>query len=66
MDTATQFALRAIVRGLFHSDGIDPQQVRAIVSALKDAAAEAAERREPHDAHELAALAKGIRADTAV
>jgi hypothetical protein len=66
MDTASQFALRAIVRGLFHSDAIDPHQVRAIVSALKDAAAEAAERRKPQDAHELVALAKGIRADTAV
>lgn len=66
MDTGTEFALRAIVRGLFRSEAIDPQQVRAIVSALKDAAAEAAERREPQDAHELAALAKGIRADTAV
>ena len=37
-----------------------------IIGILKDAAAEAAERREPQDAHELAALAKGIRADTAV
>ncbi len=30
MDTATELALRAIVRGMFHSNAIDAEHVRAI------------------------------------
>lgn len=39
MDTATELAIRAIVRALYHSEAISAAQVQAIMSALKDAAA---------------------------
>jgi hypothetical protein len=66
MDLATQLALRAIVRGLFHSDAISSGQVRAVADALKDAAGVAIDQREPDVAKELLALVKGIKTDTAV
>lgn len=66
MDLATQLALRAIIRGLFNSDAISADQVRAVMSALKDAGGAAMDRAEPEVTKELVALCKGIRADTAV
>jgi hypothetical protein len=47
MNLATEFALRAVIRSLFHSDAIDAGQVRAVAAALKDAAGAAMERRNP-------------------
>jgi len=66
MDIATQLALRAIVRGLFHADAIDGDQVRAVCTSLKDAAGAAMDRKDPVAAKELVALSKGIKTDTAV
>jgi hypothetical protein len=66
MDLATQLALRAIVRGLFHSDAVGSAQVRAIADALKDAAGAAMDSREPESAKALLALAKGIKTDAAI
>ena len=66
MDNATQLALRAIVRGLFHTDAISADQDRGICTALKDAAGAAQEQYEPVDAKELLGLCKGIKSDTAV
>ena len=63
MDLATELALRAIIRGLLHSDAISTRQVRGVLDALKDAAAEAMDRREPDTAKQLLALGKAIRAD---
>ena len=47
VDTEIELALRAIVRGLFHSNAINADQVRAIGAALKDGAGAAMERHEP-------------------
>ncbi|MFW2853813.1 hypothetical protein ACM61V_18230 [Sphingomonas sp. TX0543] len=66
MDSGTELAIRAVVRGLFHSDAINANQVRAVMSALKDAAGAAMDRREPATAKELVALCKGVHLDTAV
>jgi hypothetical protein len=66
MDTGTELAIRAVIRGLFHSDAIDAPQVRAVMHALKDAAGAAMDRHDPETAKELIALCKGVRADTAV
>ena len=66
MDLATELALRAVVRGLFQSGAIGPDQVRALMSALKEAAGIAMDRHEPETAKELVALCKGLRLDTAV
>jgi hypothetical protein len=66
MDPGTELALRAILRGLYHSDAINADQVRAVGAALKDAAGAAMERHDPTTAKELLALAKGIKTDTAI
>lgn len=66
MDLATQLALRAIVRGLYHSEAISASQVRSVMAALKDAAGAAMDRRDADTCKELIALGKGIRLDTAV
>ena len=66
MDTATPLAIRAVIRGLFHSDAINADQIRAVCAALEDAACAAPDRREGDVAKELLALRKGIRSDTAV
>lgn len=66
MDLATELAIRAVVRGLFHSDAIDADQVRGVMSALRDAAGAAMDRHDPETAKELIALCKGVRQDTAV
>jgi hypothetical protein len=66
MDLATELAVRAVVRGLFHSDAITVDQVRAVMNALKDAAGAAMERHDPETAKQLVALCKGVRLDTAV
>lgn len=66
MDSGTELAIRAVVRGLFHSDAISADQVRSVMSALKDAAGAAMDRREPDTAKELIALCKGVHLDTAV
>jgi hypothetical protein len=63
MDISTQLALRAIVRGLLHSDAVETTRVQNVVAALKDAAAAAQDRREADVCKDLVALAKGIRAD---
>jgi len=66
MDNGTELAIRAVIRGLFHSDAINTDQVRGVMAALKDAAGAAMDRHEPETAKELVALCKGVRADTAV
>lgn len=66
MDTGTELAIRAVIRGLFHSDAINPDQVRGVMHALKDAAGAAMDRRDPETAERLVALCKGVRLDTAV
>ena len=66
MDTGTELAIRAVIRGLFHTDAISADQVRGVMAALKDAAGAAMERHDPVTAKELVALCKGLRADTAV
>ncbi|RYD71338.1 MAG: hypothetical protein EOP84_25055 [Verrucomicrobiaceae bacterium] len=66
MDKATELAIRAIVRGLYHTDAIDAAQVRGVCAALKDAAGAAQERYEPEDAKAILTLCKGIKLDTAV
>jgi hypothetical protein len=66
MDLATQLAFRAIVRGLYDSNAIGSEQVRAVASALKDAAGVAMDQGEPEPAKALVALAKGIKIDVAV
>ncbi len=66
MDLGTELALRAIVRGLFHTDAVNADQVRGVISALKDAAGAAMDRHDPATAKELIALCKGVRLDTAV
>ena len=65
-DTEIEISLRAIVRGLFHSNAINADHVRAIGAALKDGAGAAMNRHEPEAAKALLALAKGIKTDTAV
>ena len=66
MDLGTELAIRAVVRGLFHTDAISADQVRGVMSALKDAAGAAMDRHDPVTAKELIALCKGVRLDTAV
>jgi hypothetical protein len=66
MDLGTELALRAIMRGLYHSDAISSDTVRAVMAALKEAAGAAMDRREGQACKELLALGKGIRLDTAV
>ncbi len=66
MDLGTELAIRAVVRGLFHSDAIAAEQVRGVMSALKDAAGAAMERHDPATAKELISLYKRARLDTAV
>ena len=66
MDTGTELAIRAVIRGLFHSEAINADQVRAVMSALKDAAGAAMDRQDPEMAKRLIALGKGVRLDTAV
>ena len=63
MDTSTELALRAVIRGLCQSKAIDGGQVRGVVSALKAEAGAAMDRHEPEIAKALVALCKGIRAD---
>lgn len=66
MDLATELTLRAVVRGLFHADAIDANQVRAVYAALEDAAGAAMDRNKPAAAMELVSLVKTIKTDTAV
>ena len=66
MDTSTELALRAIVRGLFHSNAITAEQVGRVTSSLKDAAQAAMNRADPVTAKELVSLSKGIKLDTAI
>jgi hypothetical protein len=66
MDTVTEYALRAIVRGLSQANAINAEHVRAISAALKDSAGAAMDRHEPDGAKALLSLAKGIKSDTAV
>ncbi|WP_336952420.1 hypothetical protein [Sphingobium aromaticivastans] len=66
MDSGTELAIRAIIRGLFQSDAINRHQVQAIMSALKEAAGGAQEGRDAETAKELAALCKHIHLDTGV
>lgn len=66
MDLETELALRAIMRGLYHSDAISSDTVRAVMAALKEAVGAAMERRDAQACKELLALGKGIRLDTAV
>ena len=66
MDTGTELAIRAVIRGLYHADAISADQVRSVMAALKDAAGAAMDRHEPETAKELVALCKGVRLDTAV
>jgi hypothetical protein len=66
MDLGTELAIRAVVRGLFHGNAISADQVRGVMSALKDAAGAAMDRHDPSTAKELVSLCKGLRADTAV
>ena len=66
MDTSTELALRAIVRGLLDSNAITPEQVRSVASSLKDAAQAAMNRADPVTAKELISLSKGIKLDTTV
>jgi hypothetical protein len=66
MDTVTEYALRAIVRGLFHASAINAENVRAISAALKESAGAAMDRHEPDCAKALLSLAKGIKTDAAV
>ena len=66
MDLATELAIRAVVRGLFHTDAISADQVRGVMSALKDAAGAAMDRHDPATAKELVSLCKGVRLDTAM
>jgi len=66
MERSIELALRAIVRGLFHSDAVTNDQVMSICAALKDAAGAVQARYEPDDANELLSLAKGIKADTGI
>ena len=66
MDKVTELALRAIVRGLFHTDAITSDQVLGVCAALKDEAGAAQDRYEPEEAKELLALCKRIKADTVV
>ena len=66
MDTGTELAIRAVIRGLFHTDAISADQVRGVMAALKDAAGVAMDGHDPVTAKELVALCKGMRADTAV
>lgn len=66
MDLGTELAIRAVFRGHFHSDAISADQVRGVMSALKDAAGAAMDRHDPATAKELVALCKGVPLDTAV
>ena len=66
MDTGTELAIRAIIRALYNTEAINARQVRGIMSALKDAAGAALDRREPETAKMLASLCKGVHLDTAV
>lgn len=66
MDNGTELAIRAVIRGLFHTDAISADHVRGVMAALKDAAGAAMDRHDPVMAKELVALCKGMRADTAV
>ncbi len=66
MDSGTELAIRAVIRGLFHTDAISADQVRGVMSALKDAAGAAMDRHDPDTAKELVNLCKGVRVDTAV
>jgi hypothetical protein len=66
MDTGTELAIRAVIRGLYYSDAINAAQVRSVMHALKDAAGAALGRHDPETAKELIALTKGVRLDTAV
>jgi hypothetical protein len=63
---AIQLALHAIMLGLFHSDAISADQVRAVGAALKDAAEAAKDWGTADSVQELLALAKDIKTDTAV
>ena len=66
MDLATELAIRAVVRGLYHHDAIGAAQVRGVTAALKDAAGAAMEQRDPDAAKQLVSLCKGIKLDTAI
>lgn len=66
MDLGTELALRAIMRGLYQSDAISSDTVRAVMAALKEAASVELDRRDAQACKELLALGKGIRLDTAV
>ena len=66
MDSGTELAIRAIIRALFQSDGINRHQVQGIMSALKEAASGAQAGRDAETAKELAALCKHIHLDTGV
>jgi hypothetical protein len=66
MDSGTELAIRAVLRGLFQSDAISADQVRGVMTALKDAAGVAMDRHDPDTAKELIALCKAVRTDTAV
>lgn len=66
MDSGTELAIRAIIRALFQSGGINRQQLQAIMSALKEAASGAQDDRDAEAAKELAALCKHIHLDTSV
>jgi len=66
MELGTELAIRAVIRGLYHSDAIDARQVRSVMSALADAAGAALDRREADISKALTRLRKGIHADTAV
>jgi len=66
MDLATELAIRAVVRGLYHHDAIGAAQVRGITAALKDAAGAAMDQRDPEAAKQLVSLCKGIKLDTAI
>ena len=66
MDSGTELAIRAIIRALFQSGGINRHQVQAIMSALREAAATAQDDRNAETAKQLAALCKHIHLDTGV
>ena len=66
MDIGTELAIRAVICGLYHSDAIKAYQVRAVMSAINDAAGAALDRREADSSKALTKLRKGIHLDTAV
>lgn len=66
MDSGTELAIRAVIRGLFQTDAISRKQVQGVMSALKEAAGGAQDGRDAETAKELVALCKHIHLDTGV